>query len=127
MVDKGFTKPFCSLTFERTEWFPDTPAITELVQLTPEQEDMIRFVQALVAGKSFYAPPGVPADKLTYLRRTFDKITSNKAFVKQARTRWPIWSKPLTGEELQESVGKVLGMPPEKIEAVRNLFAKYIK
>ena len=127
IVDKGLTKPFCSLTFERTEWFPDTPAITELVQLTPEQEDMIIFVEALVAGKSFYAPPGVPADKLTYLRRTFDKITSNEAFVKQAKTRWPIWSKPLTGEQLESEVNRVLGMPPEKIEAVRSLFAKYIK
>ena len=127
MVDKGLSKPFVSLTFERTEWYPDTPAITELVDLTPAQEDMIVFVEALIAGKSFYAPPGISAEKLTYLRSTFDTITSMKPFVKQAKTRWKIWSTPLTGAQLQTDVERVLGMPPEKVTAVRALFAKYIK
>jgi len=127
MVDKGLTKPFCSLTFERTEWYPDTPAITELVKLTPAQEDMILFVEAVIAGKSFYAPPGIAQDKLTYLRRTFETIATSEPFVKQAKTRWKIWSQPLTGEQLQADVDRVLGMPPEKAEAVRALFGKYVK
>ncbi len=127
MEDKGLSKVFCSLTFERTEWYPDTPAVTELVQLTPDQEDMIRFLQALVAGKSFYAPPDLAADKLSVLRHAFNQIMSHEAFVKQAKTRWAVWSKPLTGEELQAEVDRVLSMPPEKGDAVRNLLDKYIK
>lgn len=126
MVDKGFLKPFCAMTFERTDWFPDTPSIAELVDLTPEREDMIMFIEAMIAGKSFYAPPGVSADKLTYMRNAFEQIMSHEAFVKYAKTRWPIWVQPLTGEELQADVTRVLSMSPEKVDAVRALFEQYI-
>ena len=127
IVSEGYTKPLVTLRFERSEWFPDTPAITELIDLTPDQEDMIAFVEALVGCKSFYTPPGVEADKLTYLRRTFDKIASDEGFRAQAKARYPIWEKPMTGEALQESVGNVLGMSPAKLEAIRATMAKYIK
>lgn len=126
-VAKNLSKPLCSLTFERTEWFPDVPAITELVQLTSDQEDMIVFIDALSAAKSYYGPPDLPADKLDYLRRSFDKIMQMEGFLKQAKTRWKVWSKPLTGEELNQAVNRALGMPPEKAEAVRNLIKKHIK
>jgi len=126
-VDEGFTKPLVALRFERTEWFPDTPAIAELVDLTPDQKDMVAFVEALVGCKSFYAPPGVAEDKLTYLRRTFGKITSDEGFRAQAKVRWPVWEKPVTGEALQESVSNVLSMPEAKLEAIRASMEKYVK
>ncbi len=124
-VNKGFIRPFVTLTFERTAWWPDTPAITELVTLTPEQEDILKFLAALIGGKSFYAPPGVPADKLNYLRRTFDKIVSMKPFVRQAKGRWPVWATPLTGEQLEENLRAALGMSAERRQAVLGLHDKY--
>lgn len=126
-VDEGYTKPFVALRFERSEWFPDTPAITELIDLTPAQEDMIAFVEALVGCKSFYAPPGIDSEKLTFLRRAFDKIVADEGFKAQGKSRWPIWEKPMTGEELQESVSRVLGMPADKLGAIRATMEKYIK
>jgi len=128
-VEKGFVKPFCSMTFKRTAWYPDVPSIAELAgnNLTADQEDMIRFVEALVSGKSFFGPPGVPADKLEYLRRSFDKIMKEPGFLKQAKVRWAIWQTPMTGEQLENDVRTVLSMPDEKIEATRNLVNKYIK
>ena len=94
-IEKGFVKPLLVFTFERTDWFPDTPAIAEVLDLTPEQEDYIAFIEALGAAKSFYGPPDVPADKLTYLRRAFDEIMATEAFVKQAKLKFPVWQKPL--------------------------------
>jgi tripartite-type tricarboxylate transporter receptor subunit TctC len=127
-VEKGFVKPFCSLTFERTAWYPDTPSIVELAgDLSPDEEDMVRFVEALVAGKSFFGPPGIPADRLEYLRRSFDKIMSEEGFLKQAKVRWAIWQTPMTGEQLEKDVRAVLSMPDAKIEATRNLVNQYIK
>ncbi len=126
-VGEGYTKPLVALRFERTAFFPDTPAITELVDLTPEQQDMVAFVEALVGSKSFYAPPGVAEDKLTFLRRTFDKITADEGFYAQAKSRWPVWEKPMTGEELQDNVSNVLSMPEAKLNIIRAAMEKYIR
>jgi len=126
-VKNGLAKPFVNMGFTRTEWFPDTPAITELVDLTPEQEEMVRFVSAMIGGKSFFFPPGVPADKLNYARRAFDKIVVHKGFLRQAKLKIPVWEKPITGKELEADVSKVLGMPPEKAQAIRNLVQGYVK
>ena len=125
-VEKGLVRPFVTMALERSEWFPDTPAITELVQLTPEQEGMIVFIEALVGGKSFFTPPGIAADKLNYLRRTFDTIVSHKGFVRQAKVWYPIFATPLPGEELETDLNRALSMPPEKAAAVGALVQKYI-
>ena len=125
---KGFVKPVCSMTFKRTAWYPDVPSLAELAgTLTPDQEDMIRFLEALVAGKSFFGPPGVPADRLEYLRRNFDKIMKYEGFLKQVKVRWSIWQTPMTGEQLEKDIKTVLSMPQEKIEATRKLVEKYVK
>jgi tripartite-type tricarboxylate transporter receptor subunit TctC len=125
---KGFVKPLYAMSFKRTPWYPDVPSIVELAgTLTAEQEDMLRFVEALVSGKSFFGPPGVPADRLEYLRRSFDKIMANEGFLKQVKVRWSIWQQPMTGEQLDKDIKTVLGMPKEKIEATRKLVEKYVK
>lgn len=127
-VEKGFVRPLCSVTFERTAWYPDTPSLGELADnLTPEQEDMLRFVEALVDGKSFFGPPGIPADKLDFMRRSFDKVMQEPGFLKQVKVRWAIWQTPMTGEELEKDLSIVLSMPQNKIEGTRNLVKKYIK
>ena len=84
-------------------------------------------IEALVSGKSFFGPPGVPADRLEYLRRSFDKIMANEGFLKQVKVRWSIWQQPMTGEQLDKDIKTVLGMPKEKIEATRKLVEKYVK
>jgi tripartite-type tricarboxylate transporter receptor subunit TctC len=126
-VNKGFVRPFCSMTLDRRAWYPETPAIAELVKISPQQTEMLEFIETLEDGKSFYGPPGISADKLNYLRRSFDKIMVQEGFLEQVKVRWPIWEKPMTGEELEADVKKVLSMPLEKITAIRELVQKYTK
>ncbi|MFC2067865.1 Bug family tripartite tricarboxylate transporter substrate binding protein [Chloroflexota bacterium] len=126
-MERGFVKPFLVFTAERSDWFPDTPVVTEVIDLTPKQEDYIVFIEALGAVKSYFGPPGIPLDRLTYLRRTFDQIVSNEAFIKQAKLRFPVWQTPLPGEGVEADINRVLSMSPDTIESVRSLFEKYIK
>ena len=126
-MEKGFLEPFTSITFKRTAWLPDVPAITEMVQINPDQKDMIEFMEALVACKSIYAPPGIPADRLNFLRRSFEKIMKHKGFIKQIKRSYKVLEPYTTGEELEKKVNSAIGMAPEKVELVRNLFQQYIK
>ncbi|MEW6674019.1 MAG: tripartite tricarboxylate transporter substrate-binding protein [Thermodesulfobacteriota bacterium] len=126
-MEKGFVEPFTSITFKRTAWQPKVPAITELVQITPEHKDMIEFMDALEACKSMFGPPGVPAERLTYLRRSFEKVLQYNGFIKSIKTNYAVLEPYVTGEDLEKKVNSAVGIAPEKVELVRNLFQKYIK
>ena len=125
-IEKGFLKAFCALQSERSAWHPDLPAITELVDLTPEQENMLSFVEAITGAKSMFGPPNMPADLLEYQRSVFDQIMEHKGYLKIMAKRYPVWEKPIGGEATELETEKLLGMPPEWSASVRNLFEKYI-
>ena len=126
LVDKGFADPIISGTFERSEFYPDLPAITELVDLTPEKEQLLTFLtSAFARGRSFYTTPGVPADRLDYLRRAFDKIMATPSFKDQLSRVFKVWTTPWDGEKVTKDVDTVMGLSPEIVDSVKNLMPKY--
>ena len=128
-IENGLTKPIAVLAYQRhSDWF-DVPAVPEIVdKLTPAQEDILAFLDAAKAGKTFFVPPGTPPDRLEYLRHIFTEIMSYKPFLKLASKRWPVWVEPLTGEEIEQEILRVLNMPAERTEALRKvLMEKYVK
>lgn len=120
-------QPLVTMDFERSEYFPDVPALTELMKLTPEQEKLLTIYVTMCSGKAFYAPPGVPEDRVKFLRDTFSKLMENKGFLKQAQLRWKVWSKPMTGEEAAKFVDEVFAIPEADIFKYQSLPKKYIK
>ena len=104
-IDKGWMKkPFATLGHKRSDWFPDTPAVPELAKLTAEQDRLLTMIEKLDTGKIFFAPPGVPADRVQFLRKAFNKMMELKPFVKQAMLRFEVWSPPRTSEQTEQMV-----------------------
>ncbi len=126
-VKKGFVKPLWVDTLEKSNWFPNTPPIASLVKLSPEFETDLRLLVALGGCKSFLAPPKIPAERLDYLRRAFDKMVALPAFIEAAKAKFPIWEKPLTGEQVVEDLNKVLNTPGDQKAALQSLMKKYMK
>ncbi len=127
-IAKGFSKWFCMLTRTRSAWGgKDVPAITELVKLTPEQEEMLTFVEALGSGKVLYAPPGTPPDRLAYLQSAFDKTMQNAGFLRLIKVRFPIWDPPTNAKGVIALQNKILGWPPEKLKPISDLIKKWVK
>jgi hypothetical protein len=63
-----------------------------------------------------------------YLRNLFNEIMSYAPMVKQAKVRWPVWIEPSTGVEIEQEILRVLNMPSERSEALRNVMQeKYVK
>ena len=114
-----------TLDFSKSEWFPDAPTITQVVKLSSEQEQLLKIFSSFNAGKIFFAPPGVSADKLAFLRASFDKVVSSKGFLRQAQLQWPIWEKPVTGNAIQAEVEKVSHFSNADIDRFRKLVERY--
>ncbi|MFC2008349.1 Bug family tripartite tricarboxylate transporter substrate binding protein [Chloroflexota bacterium] len=135
-VKKGWTKPpFLIFDRERDKDFaPDVPALPELVEIPPDLKPLFDFVVDFPAesslGKLFFAPAGVPDDRLEFIRETFIKIYADAGAQKQFSLQYPVLAPPISGDDLgarmRTNVDEIAGMK-ETLTAMEQLVAKYTK
>jgi len=93
-IEAGLIKPIFALATERDPLMPDVPAITELVSLSSEDLALIRLWEtALVNSTLFAGPPGLPEDRLAFLRDLANQWTQDEGFRKEIDA--------VAGEEVQ--------------------------
>jgi tripartite-type tricarboxylate transporter receptor subunit TctC len=96
----------------------DVPLLTELAQ-NDEQRQMFEFISAPIAMQQpFVAPPGIPPDRLNLLRRGFDAMIKDPAFLAEVH-RLDLELDPVSGEEVQKIVRSVVGASPAIIQRVQ--------
>jgi len=126
-VKKGYTHdPLVVFDFERTEVLPDTLAIAEVADLTPQQEEFLTILSVLRGNRLFFAPPGVPEDRLQFLRNAWAEMFTMEPFAKDMKRRFPIWTTPKSGEVVAAEVAKGLAVSEESIAGFKQLVEKYL-
>lgn len=95
---------------------PGVPTIVQLAQQykLPQSQTAILNTLARVVnmGKDWAAPPGVPADRLAFLRAAFREAVDNPAFIEQAKKagRIAAYTSP---QELQHTIADVIANTAE--------------
>lgn len=125
---KGLVKPpFLILDHKRTDWYRDTPALPEIKDLTPENKPLFDIIAALGGGKSFFITPGVPRDRVQFMREAFNQIVAKKAFLRQMKLKWPVWVEPISGEADEAVIAKLTAVPKADVDRLNQLVDKYLK
>jgi tripartite-type tricarboxylate transporter receptor subunit TctC len=100
---------------------PNVPFFLDLVKGDPRREPVAQFMSYAVSiARPFAAPPGVPADRVTLLRRAFDETLRDPAFLADAE-KLRLEIDPLTGEQVQDVVSRVLGTPKPIINQIQGV------
>jgi tripartite-type tricarboxylate transporter receptor subunit TctC len=101
---------------------PDVPTVVELARNDEERAVLRAVMNATEIGTAFMTTPGVPADRVTALRRAFDATMKDPEFLADAE-RTKLTVGPITGEELQQLVGEVANLTPALAEKVQAAYA----
>jgi tripartite-type tricarboxylate transporter receptor subunit TctC len=84
---------------------PDVPGFLELVK-TPEHQAMVRLLQSnQIVGRSIYAPPDMPKDRLAALRHAFEKTVRDPEFVARLNAVG-LTIQPSTGAALEQEISR---------------------
>ena len=98
---------------------PNVPFFLDLVKGDTQREAVAQFMSYAVSiARPLAAPPGVPADRVTLLRRAFDETMKDPAFLADAGVQ-RLEIDPLTGEQVQSVVSNVLGTPKPTINQIQ--------
>ena len=114
-VKDGTLKILAQLALEKHPDLPQVPLIMDMVK-TPEQRQVLRLVFAgQVMGRPFLAPPGVPADRLTALRKAFMATMQDPLFIAEAE-KIKLEIRPVSGDAVQKLVAEVYASPPDVVK-----------
>src|SRR5215218_3490580 len=109
---------FVQFSIKRHPELPDIPTAVDLARNDEERQILRAIMVAAEVGSAFFTTPGVPADRLTALRRAFDATMKDPEFL-AAVQKATLGTSPMTGEELQKLVAEVSNLPPDLLEKVR--------
>ena len=104
-------------TVDRQPYLKDVPTLVELAP--PDKKDVAEFV---ISGTPFArglaAGPGVPADRVAALRKAFDALMKDKAFLADAEKR-KLSIEPYDAGKIHTLVNKIVSASPELVTRVK--------
>ena len=124
-VKAGNAKLLAAMGSVRSKLLPDTPTIYEQVQMNDEQRWWFEFRESINdLGRILVTTPGVPADRLAYLREAVKKSLTDPALIEEGNKtqRFVEFQEPEVARKLAV---KALGdATPEMRERVRRVVLK---
>ncbi|MGH6768623.1 MAG: Bug family tripartite tricarboxylate transporter substrate binding protein [Xanthobacteraceae bacterium] len=98
--------------------FAKVPLLTDFAK-TDADRQLLRFFSTDVAlGRPFVTSPGVPAERVAMLRKAFDSLMKDKAFLADM-DKSGLGVGPVAGIELQKIVGEFMQTPTAVIEKAK--------
>lgn len=117
-VANGKMVPVVQTGLRRNRELPDLPLMQEVID-DPTAKRVIEFVSAGTAfGRALIVPPGVPADRIATLRKAFESLVKDPAFLKDAE-RAKAQIDPTPGEDLQKELIALFKAPKDIVDRAR--------
>jgi tripartite-type tricarboxylate transporter receptor subunit TctC len=106
-----------SYTLERMADLPNVPTLLELAP--PEKKNVVEFITAGTPfARGLAVGPGVPMDRVTVLRKAFDDLMKDKAFLADAEKR-KLDIDPRNGTQAHAMVDKIASASPDLVARVK--------
>jgi Tripartite tricarboxylate transporter family receptor len=102
------------MSLEKHPELPHVPAIIDHVK-TADDRNVFEFLFApQEMGRPFFAPPGVPAERVQALRAAFAQTLKDPQFLAEAE-KLGVEVQHVGGERIQQLVERIYASPPEII------------
>ena len=97
----------------------DVPLFTELVEDAADRATAELLSSAIALGRTVFAPPGVPAERVAALRRAFAATMADPAYLADAKARNLATGEWVTGEQMEAVITRLFGADPALLARAR--------
>ena len=128
MYEAGDIFPIAAIPQDRSPLFPDIPTIYELSPNMPEaKRKWVELISSwCVAGLGVYTTPGVPADRLAFLRDAFSKSMNDPDLLADAEKINYIGAY-LSGADYKKLIEPMTKLTTEEAAEFLKLLDSYVK
>lgn len=120
-VQAGDTRALLVMGREPSEELPDVPTVVELAE-DEDQRELLEFHSRVIeSGRAFAAPPGVAEGCLEELRRAYETVVTDEAYIAEGEAS----QRPIvfaTGEDVQQEVADLVEAPQGYIDILVEAF-----
>jgi tripartite-type tricarboxylate transporter receptor subunit TctC len=110
--------PLVQAGLEKEPALPDVPLIVDQ-PVRPQDKPLLEFMgRGATVGRPLATTPGVPAERVTALRRAFEATMKDPEFIAEA-ARANLEFQPMSGERLQEIIFGLLDAPADVRERMK--------
>jgi tripartite-type tricarboxylate transporter receptor subunit TctC len=106
---------------EKHPELPNVPLFIDLAQKPEDRQGLELVLARQDISRPYYAPPGTPAGRVTVLRRAFDDMIKDPAFLAAAEKAQAPVDGPAKGEQVAEIVKRLAATPPATIERMKKM------
>lgn len=114
-VNSGKMRILMQIALTKHRELPNVPLLLDLAQTEEDRQLVALMSSSSQMGQAYAGPPGLPLEIVQALRRAFDATMADPEYVeklKAANTEF----NPMTGEDLEAMVQKVMSAPANVIE-----------
>jgi tripartite-type tricarboxylate transporter receptor subunit TctC len=115
-VDTGQMRILFNMEREAVSWL-GAPTVFDYAKTDEQRQILNAFAGNTLLGRPLMAPPEVPPERVTILRRAFDATMTDPAFLKEAETLG-FDVQPQTGEQIAARVDETLTTPRAIVDAL---------
>jgi tripartite-type tricarboxylate transporter receptor subunit TctC len=117
-LQQGILKPLVQLALEKHPEYPNVPLVLDFAR-SPEERGALELVFAPMAlARPFLGPPGIPADRLDYLRRAFETTMKDAEFKAEAE-RLKLEVSPMFADEVVVLLKRLYETPANIVERAK--------
>jgi tripartite-type tricarboxylate transporter receptor subunit TctC len=105
--------------FKKNPELPDVPLFKLPADKIANQNISLMFARQMY-GRPFFAPPGIPEDRLRALRKAFLDTMKDPAFLAEAKSL-NVEIDPISGEDLEQLTKQIMATSPEAVAQLRQV------
>jgi tripartite-type tricarboxylate transporter receptor subunit TctC len=103
------------MTAERDPEMKEVPTLLEYAKTDEQKKIVNMMVTTELVGRSLFAPPNTPADRVAMLRKALMDVVKDKEFLADM-DKAQLEISPIPGEKLQQMVKDLVATPPDIVE-----------
>jgi tripartite-type tricarboxylate transporter receptor subunit TctC len=111
-LKSGKIKLIAQVGLERDAEFKAVPLLTDFATSDQDRQILKFFSTDVVIGRPFVTSPGVPPERVALLRKAFDEMMKDPAFLADAQ-KAGLDIAPVGGETIQKVVAGLIGTPAD--------------
>jgi tripartite-type tricarboxylate transporter receptor subunit TctC len=111
------------LALERSPELPDVPSVMEFTTTEREKQILGFVLNAQTLGRPFVAPPGIPADRATALRKAFEDTMADQTYLAEMKAK-KLDVGPVRWQTIETLLKNFYATPPDVVDETRTIIAE---